>query len=156
VHGPPAADARVLLGPGGRPARPLRLREGLGGRTGRRPARGRPAPDRPWRVGIRHPENPRRLAAALAAEDLAVATSGAYERGAHIVDPHSGRPPTGLLSVTVVGPDLALADAYATAAFAMGVDGPGWIATVAGYDAMCITGDRRVVLTPGFDRHRVS
>jgi thiamine biosynthesis lipoprotein len=119
-------------------------------------ARGRPAPDRPWRVGIRHPENPRRLAAALAVEDLAVATSGAYERGAHIVDPHSGRPPTGLLSVTVVGPDLALADAYATAAFAMGVDGPGWIATVAGYDAMCITGDRRVVLTPGFDRHRVS
>jgi FAD:protein FMN transferase len=118
--------------------------------------RGRPASDRLWRVGVRHPEDLDRLAAVLAVEDLAVATSGAYERGAHIVDPHSGRPPTGLLSVTVVGPDLARADAYATAAFAMGADGPSWTATLAGYDAMSITGDHRVLLTPDFDRHRAA
>jgi thiamine biosynthesis lipoprotein len=119
-------------------------------------ARGRAAPDRLWRVGIRHPENLERLAAVLAVEDLAVATSGEYERGTHIVDPHTGRPPTGLLSVTIVGPDLALADAYATAAFAMGADGPAWTTTLAGYDAMCITSDHRVLSTPGFARHRVS
>jgi FAD:protein FMN transferase len=117
-------------------------------------ARGRPAPDRPWRVGIRHPTELDQLAAVVAIEDLAVATSGEYERGAHIVDPHTGRPPTGLLSVTVVGPDLATADAYATAAFAMGADGPGWAATLTGYDAMCITSDQRVLSTPGFGRHR--
>jgi FAD:protein FMN transferase len=117
-------------------------------------ARGRPAPDRLWHVGIRHPEQPERLAAVLAVEDLAVATSGAYERGAHIVDPHTGRPPEGLLSVTVVGPDLAVADAYATAAFAMGAGGPAWTATLDGYDAMCITSDRRVLSTPGLERHR--
>jgi thiamine biosynthesis lipoprotein len=117
-------------------------------------ARGRPAPDRRWRVGVRHPQGPQRLAAVLAVEDLAVATSGEYERGPHIVDPRTGRRPAGLLSVTVVGPDLALADAYATAAFAMGEDGPEWTATIAGYDAMCVTSDRRVLLTPGFDRHR--
>jgi thiamine biosynthesis lipoprotein len=117
-------------------------------------ARGRPAPGRRWRVGIRHPEDPRRLAAVLAVEDLAVATSGAYERGAHIVDPHTGRPPAGLLSATVVGPDLARADAYATAAFAMGWDGPAWTATLDGYDAMCVASDRRVLTTPGFARHR--
>ena len=70
-------------------------------------ARGRPAPGRLWRVGIRHPVDLGQLAAVLAVEDLAVATSGEYERGAHIVDPHTGRPPTGLLSVTIVGPDLA-------------------------------------------------
>jgi FAD:protein FMN transferase len=107
------------------------------------------------RVGIRHPDDPASLAAVVAVEDLAVATSGAYERGAHIVDPHTGRPPDGLLSVTVVGPDLAIADAYATAAFAMGADGPAWTATLAGYDAMCITTDRRVLTTAGFARHRV-
>jgi thiamine biosynthesis lipoprotein len=118
-------------------------------------ARGRPAPDRPWRVGVRHPEDHGRLAAVLAVEDLAVATSGAYERGAHIIDPHTGRPPEGLLSVTVVGPDLATADAYATAAFAMGQDGPGWTATLDGFEAFCITADRRVLSTPGFARHRV-
>jgi thiamine biosynthesis lipoprotein len=109
---------------------------------------------RRWRVGIRHPVEHDRLAAVLAVEDLAVATSGEYERGAHIVDPHTGVPPSGLLSVTVVGPDLATADAYATAAFAMGADGPAWTATLAGYDAMCITSDHRVVSTPGFAHHR--
>jgi thiamine biosynthesis lipoprotein len=117
-------------------------------------ARGRPAPDRPWRVGVRHPVEHDRLAAVLAVEDLAVATSGEYERGAHIVDPHTGAPPTGLVSVTVVGPDLATADAYATAAFAMGADGPAWTATLDGYDAMCVTSDHRVLSTPGFARHR--
>src|SRR4051794_20967976 len=117
-------------------------------------ARGRPAPDRRWRVGIRHPTDLDRLAAVVAVEDLAVATSGEYERGAHIVDPHTGAPPAGLLSVTVIGPDLATADAYATAAFAMGADGPAWTASLAGYDAMCITSDHRVLSTPGFARHR--
>src|SRR4051795_9621870 len=117
-------------------------------------ARGRPAPDRRWRVGVRHPVEHDRLAAVLAVEDLAVATSGEYERGAHIVDPHTGAPASGLLSVTIVGPDLATADAYATAAFAMGDAGPAWTATLAGYDAMCITAGHRVLSTPGFARHR--
>jgi thiamine biosynthesis lipoprotein len=119
-------------------------------------ARGRPAPDRRWRVGIRHPEELEQLAAVLELEDLAVATSGEYEQGAHIVDPRTGLRPTGLLSVTVVGPDLADADAYATAAFAMGADGPEWTATLTDYNAMCITSDHRVLETPGFARHRVS
>ena len=109
-----------------------------------------------WRVGIRHPERPDELAAVLAVEDLAVATSGLYERGPHILDPHTGSPPDGLLSVTMVGPDLAVADAYATAAFAMGAGGPAWTATLDGYDAMCVTSDRRVLATPGFERHRAS
>jgi thiamine biosynthesis lipoprotein len=111
---------------------------------------------RPWRVGVRHPVEPDRLAAVLAVQDLAVATSGQYEREAHIVDPHTGRPPEGLLSVTVVGPDLARADAYATAAFAMGAKGPPWTATLTGYDTMCITSDHRVLSTPGFARHRAT
>jgi thiamine biosynthesis lipoprotein len=95
-----------------------------------------------------------RLAAVLEGGDLAVATSGEYERGRHVVDPHTGRPPEGLLSVTIVGPDLATADAYATAAFAMGAAGPAWTATLAGYEALCITADRRVLTTPGLDRYR--
>ncbi len=119
-------------------------------------ARGRPAADRPWRVGIRHPEDHGSLAAVLAVEDLAVATSGAYERGAHIVDPHTGRPPEGLLSVTVVGPDLGTADAYATAVFAMGAAGPAWAAGLDGYEALCITADHRVLSTAGLDRIRVT
>jgi thiamine biosynthesis lipoprotein len=108
----------------------------------------------PWRIGIRHPIERSRLAAVLEVSDLAVATSGEYERGRHVLDPHTGRPPEGLLSVTIVGPDLATADAYATAAFAMGAAGPEWTATLDGYDALCITADHRVLSTPGMDRHR--
>jgi FAD:protein FMN transferase len=86
----------------------------------------------------------------LAGRDLAVATSGAYERGAHVVDPRTGRAPRGVLSVTVAGPDLGTADAYATAAFAMGLDGPAWTATLGGgYEALTIVAGGRVLSTPG-------
>lgn len=115
-------------------------------------ARGEPEPGRPWRVGIRHPELADRLAAVLEVRDLAVATSGAYERGEHIRDPHTGRPPRGLRSVTVVGPSLTYADAYATAAFAMGADGLPWVARHPGYGVYGITDDESVQFTPDIER----
>jgi len=114
-------------------------------------ASGRPVPDRKWRVGIRHPEQTDRLAAVLSVTDLAVATSGTYERGEHIVDPRNKQPPTGLLSMTVIGPSLAYADAYATAAFVMGTDGAAWVAGIDGYEALAITDQRRTAWTPGMD-----
>ena len=105
-----------------------------------------------WRVGVRHPLRRGRLAAVLALDDGAVATSGAYERGPHIVDPRTGRPARGALSVTVVGPDLGTADAYATAAFALGAEGPVWTAGLDGYHSMTILPGDRVLSTPGFLR----
>lgn len=105
--------------------------------------------DRLWRIGVQHPLLRDRTAAVLAARDLAVATSGAYERGEHILDPRTGRPPAGVLSVTVLGPDLGIADAYATAAFAMGLDGPAWTAGLDEYEALTILADGRVLSTPG-------
>jgi thiamine biosynthesis lipoprotein len=111
--------------------------------------RGERAPGRPWRVGVRHPHRRDRVAAVLRARDLAIATSGAYERGAHIVDPRTGVPPAGVLSVTVLGPDLGTADAYATAAFAMGADGPEWTLGLGAYEALTILADGRVLSTPG-------
>jgi thiamine biosynthesis lipoprotein len=112
--------------------------------------RGGAVPEPCWRIGIQHPLERDEVAAVIESDDLAVATSGAYARGAHVVDPHTGRPPADVLSVTVVGPDLAIADAYATAAFAMGEAGPHWTARLRGYEAMTITADRRVLATPGF------
>jgi thiamine biosynthesis lipoprotein len=120
-------------------------------------ARGHAAPGRDWRVGIRHPDQPDRVAAVLAVSDRAVATSGAYERGDHIIDPRTGRAATGLRSVTVVGPGLAFTDAYATAVFAMGLDGLGWLATHenGAYAAYAITDDDRAVWTEGMERYLV-
>ncbi|GGV35439.1 FAD:protein FMN transferase [Kitasatospora herbaricolor] len=74
----------------------------------------------PWRIGVADPLRPGGLAAVLTGHDLAVATSGVTERGAHIIDPHTGRPAEGMLSLTLVGRHLARTDAWATAAFAMG------------------------------------
>jgi FAD:protein FMN transferase len=112
--------------------------------------RGRGAPDDCWRVGIQHPTIGDKVAKVVIAGDLAIATSGAYARGDHVVDPHTRRPPVGVLSVTITGPELATADAYATAAFAMGTDGPAWTARLHGYEAMTILADGRVLSTPNF------
>jgi thiamine biosynthesis lipoprotein len=104
-----------------------------------------------WAVGIQHPRDRDAVAAVVEVTDFAVATSGAYERGAHLLDPHTGRPPAGVLSVTVCGPDLGTADAYSTAAFAMGADaGPQWTLGLDGYEAMTILADDTVLCTPGF------
>ena len=111
----------------------------------------------PWRVGVRHPLRGDSLCAALELTDGAVATSGAYERGEHILDPVGGGPARGALSVTVVTTrSLATADAYATAAFAMGERGPAWTARLRGCDAMTVLRDGEVRCTPGFARRRLS
>jgi thiamine biosynthesis lipoprotein len=100
---------------------------------------------------VKHINEPHAVAKTLEANDLAVATSGAYERGEHVRDPHSGYTPAGILSVTITGPDLGTADAYATAAFAMGGHrAQNWTARLRGYEAMTILADGRVLLTPGF------
>jgi FAD:protein FMN transferase len=103
-----------------------------------------------WRVGIRHPHDARALAAVIEVEDKAVATSGLYERGEHVVTPHSGRAPEGVLSVTVVGTDLGTVDSYATAALAMGARGAGWTLGLAHHEAMTIHADGIVLTTPAF------
>jgi thiamine biosynthesis lipoprotein len=114
--------------------------------------RGAASPATPWRVGIQHPLDPDAIAAVVELRGEAVATSGTYERGLHIVTPPTGLAPTGVLSTTVIGPDLGTADAYSTAAFAMGERGPAWTAELParGYEAMTILADHTVQTTAGF------
>jgi FAD:protein FMN transferase len=106
-----------------------------------------------WRVGIQHPTEKDLVAAVLVVRDGAVATSGSYERGDHVVNPLTGLPPRGLWSVTVVGPSLTDADAYATAAFAMGEAGISWIESVRGYAGLALTTDQRLLWSEGFSQY---
>jgi thiamine biosynthesis lipoprotein len=113
--------------------------------------RGGPEPGASWRVGIQHPWERDKTAEVVAVRDCAVATSGDYERGDHVIDPRTGLPATGLASVTVLASDLASADGYATAALALGPEGMEWLAMLPGVVAMGITSDRRVIKTAGFE-----
>ena len=111
---------------------------------------GHPEPGRSWRIGIRHPLEATQLAAVVALSDLAVATSGSYERGHHIVDARSGRAADELLSLTVAGQNLTAADACATAGFAMGLAGIDWVALQPGLAPYAVTAGGRVRYNDAF------
>ncbi len=86
---------------------------------------GEKGPDTPWRVGVRHPRDDKTLLATLDARDMAVVTSGDYERTFtqdgvryhHIIDPRTGYSATGSQSVTIVAPSAEEADVLATYLF---------------------------------------
>jgi thiamine biosynthesis lipoprotein len=111
----------------------------------------------PWRVGITDPHRPGRLLAVAELTGGAVATSGLAERGTHIWDPLHQRPATSLAQVTVIGPSLAWADGYATAAMAMGTETSyAWLADLArrtGYQALTVDADAGVWWTEGMPGH---
>jgi thiamine biosynthesis lipoprotein len=119
-------------------------------------ARGSSDAGGPWRVGIRHPVSRNEVVRVIIARDLAVATSGIYEKGDHIIDPHSGNPVRDWMSFTVVGPDIFDADVYATAGLAMGEAGLDFIERIPGYEAYAIAPDLVARWTEGFDALCVS
>lgn len=81
-----------------------------------------------WKVAITNPMNKNKVFALLPIKNGAVVTSGNYEkfvnfngtRYTHIIDPRSGYPSSGIISVTVFAPKAELADALATSVFVMG------------------------------------
>ncbi|HEX8008177.1 MAG TPA: FAD:protein FMN transferase [Trebonia sp.] len=94
----------------------------------------------PFRIGIVDPRSPLRLAEIV---ELAggIATSGTYERGEHLIDPHSGEPAARAASASVTGPDLGLADALATAVAVAGEPGLALVEELDGYEALVINSD---------------
>jgi FAD:protein FMN transferase len=107
------------------------------------------APGTPFRFGIASPFAPRSLAAVVALTG-AIATSGTYERGAHLINPRTGEPAARAASASVTGPDLGLADALATALAVAGQEGLAFIEPLDGYEALIIGHDRAQHWTDGF------
>jgi thiamine biosynthesis lipoprotein len=105
----------------------------------------------PWRIGIQDPARRGGVVLTLALAEGAVATSGAYERGDHVIDARTGRPARGLTSVSVVARDLATADGHATAAIALGHEGVAWLETRPDVEAFGITDAGARVWTSGFE-----
>ncbi len=81
-----------------------------------------------WMIAITNPLNKNKAFGLLPITNGAVVTSGNYEkhvtfngkRYSHIIDPRTGYPSSGILSVTVFAPKAELADALATSVFVMG------------------------------------
>lgn len=90
---------------------------------------GRQANRQPWTIGIAHPDNARAAFSWLNISDLAIATSGNYEKYvlidgkkySHTINPKTGMPVTGIKSVTIISPYAEIADAMATPVMVMGV-----------------------------------
>ena len=82
---------------------------------------------KPWNIGISSPDDVEKFVKIFDVTDGSVATSGDYEKGAHIVDPHTGLIAIGARSASVIGPDGALCDALATALMVDGIDAEKWI-----------------------------
>jgi len=113
-----------------------------------------PSEGEAWNVGVRSPGDPAAMLAVLSVTDSAVATSGAYERGAHITDGRTGAEAHGLASATVVAADLTTADVLATSVFALGTDGVKWAVAngARGVLAVSDAGDLLIEGDPGFAR----
>lgn len=108
-----------------------------------------------WSVGIRDPRvnDKSRIVKTVFISDCGMATSGTYERGQHIYNPHIGRSPLDdIVSITVIGPDVYEADRFATAAFAMGTDGINFIERLPGFEGYAIDSGGVAIMTSGFEK----
>ena len=85
---------------------------------------------KPWTVAIVNPMNKNKIFATFSLDDSAVETSGSYEkyvifngiRYAHIIDPRTGYPAQGVVSVSIFARQTEIADALATGVFVLGVE----------------------------------
>ena len=105
----------------------------------------------PWSIGVVNPDNRLEILQTFEISDGAIATSGTYERGAHINDPHTGMIAIGAKSATVIGPIGAIADALATALMVAGRDGAVWFTTpeLSEYSAWVIDRHKKVAWSIG-------
>ena len=115
---------------------------------------------KPWKVGLQHPRDAARVMAHIEIEDAstAIVTSGDYERyfmeGGkryhHILDPETGYPASGLMSVTIKSRDAKAADALSTAVFVMGAEkGLALIEELDDVEAVLVDSDENMIISKG-------
>ena len=117
----------------------------------------------PWRCGIKNPYNTEDLIAVLTVDDVAVITSGGYERYFtgedgntyhHIIDPKTGiSADSGIVSATIISKSGTLADGLSTACFVMGVDRASeyWRTRSQDFDMVLVTESGEMYVTAGLE-----
>jgi len=117
---------------------------------------GKNAAGEEWSVGIRNPFDPAQVVKIVYPRGHGVATSGTYVRGQHIYNPQArDRAIIDIVSLTVIGPDVLEADRFATAAFAMGIDGIYFVEQAPGLEGYAIDRQGWSTLTSGLSGYLV-
>jgi FAD:protein FMN transferase len=114
-----------------------------------------------WRVGLRNPDNKAEAITVIEISDMAVTTSGNYERFfnesarlSHISDPRTGMSSQSLISATVIASSAMEADVLATAVFVLGpAEGMELIERTENTEALLITPERQIIKSSGFDSY---
>ncbi|GAB3327131.1 FAD:protein FMN transferase [Larkinella ripae] len=118
-----------------------------------------------WTVGLTNPIHNDTVFAIVPLRQSAVVTSGSYEkflvfngrRYAHIINPVTGYPATGLCSVTIFGPSAERANGFSTSIMVLGREaGLKLLKKHPDYSGILITDDGRIVATPGLDVKKYS
>jgi thiamine biosynthesis lipoprotein len=112
---------------------------------------------KPWRIGVQHPREKDRTIAVLELSDRYVSTSGDYERFVirekkryhHIIDPRTGKPSTGIISVTLVGEKGAFIDPLAKVPFILGAERGLDLVREYGAEAIIVDDQGKVTSTSG-------
>jgi thiamine biosynthesis lipoprotein len=115
----------------------------------------------PWRIGVQHPREHDRVLTVLELSDKYVCTSGDYERFVirgkkryhHIIDPRTGRPSAGTISVTLIGDRGAFIDPLAKVPFILGPEKGLALVKKYGVEAIIVDDQGRVTTTPGIRLH---
>ncbi|MCL7412573.1 MAG: FAD:protein FMN transferase [ANME-2 cluster archaeon] len=114
-----------------------------------------------WKVGLRNPQNKSESLVVMEISDMAVATSGNYERYfnesarlSHISDPRTGYSSEGLMSATVIAGSAMEADTLATAVFVLGSDkGLEIIENTENTECFLVTPEGQILTSSGFDSY---
>lgn len=117
-----------------------------------------------WTVGLQNPDKQGDFITVMQLEDMAVATSGNYERYfsdaakvSHISDPRTGYSVNELISATVIAETAMDADALATTVFVLGEkEGMELIETLDGVECLMITSDKRIIRSNGFAEYETT
>jgi thiamine biosynthesis lipoprotein len=118
---------------------------------------------RPWTIGIRDPRRPGEIVAVLPLKDVAVSTSGDYERyfeedgvrHHHVLDPRTGKSPSSVRSVTIIAPDGLTSEGLSKMVFVLGVQkGMELIEAQKNVDAVVVDADGVLHYSSGLRQHR--
>jgi len=116
--------------------------------------------EEPWNIGIQHPNKKREIIHSFHLTNMAVCTSGCYERlsptrkdAHHLINPHSRLPQSDSLSCTVIAPFTMMADAFSTAAFILGAEKGIQQLELAGLNGILITPTLEMFMTKEMRRY---